>query len=311
MSIWIDRNDRDVIERFRSKTIVIDTDPIGTVDFDLSDEEKDFLVISGRVAALDFLLKSNVIPQSRVDSVDLLKGEASRLRTSIVANRASRRNPVRRLLASIAAVAAVILAFLAVNLSVNKMAPATCYAYAPDSDAADKAQPERQCLDHRIVYVKWIDESAYSAVDPVTGRWPNDRANRAITVTSVEENGTPIWREQNLLRVDGSRSYWQKPKSPGAWQEIVADSPNVIPGKKGTLLRRQDPDGPCTDKRQILEAFLPADLQQQIQEHDVKMCFRWVQFDCANKLPLELVRTSQPFNICVGRIVKALSDRGS
>lgn len=186
-----------------------------------------------------------------------------------------------------------------------------CYPYEPVNDAPDRSQPRRGCLPRRLSYVKWIDETAYSAVDRKTGRWPSDRANRILTINAVDVNGTPIWEEQNLLRVDAGRVYWQPP-SPGGWTEIVGESADIVPGQTGALLRRQDPEQECSPgaKRKLLETFLPISLNDTTkrQDQEVEMCFRWADFDCSDKIPLRLGNNNSPFGICVGRVVRAIKD---
>lgn len=56
VDILLNRNERAAVEKFREQTIIIDTDPVGTVDFDLGEKEKEFLVLQGRAAALAFLV---------------------------------------------------------------------------------------------------------------------------------------------------------------------------------------------------------------------------------------------------------------
>jgi hypothetical protein len=134
--------------------------------------------------------------------------------------------------------------------------PRLCYPYEPLRDGPDKLQAARGCLPGRLTYVKWIDESDYPAVDRPTGRWPNDKANRILTVLEVDPNGTPIWGELNLLRVEGSQITWQK-KSAGGWTEIVSNSRDVVEGQIGALLRRQNPEQQCnaSNPRHLLETF--------------------------------------------------------
>jgi hypothetical protein len=191
------------------------------------------------------------------------------------------------------------------------LGPSVCYPYEPLHDAPDKAKASRRCLPGRLTYVKWIDESAYSAVNRETGRWPNDRANRILTVLAVDSDGTPLWEERDLLRADGDIITWQG-QTTGGWTEIVGASPDVVPGKTGALLRRQDPDQRCeqTGKRRLLETFLPVDLPDRLNDRDeVQMRFRWSYFDCAEKTPLEFQRDYTPFSICVGATVRAAKDR--
>lgn len=114
LSLMIERNDRDVLERYRDKTIVIDTDPIGTIDFNLTDEEKNFLIVVGRAAALEFLSDRGLTDRQAALS---LKLEAENLRDRIKNNRQRRRWLLvlpRLLVKSFAAIAAffAILAFV-------------------------------------------------------------------------------------------------------------------------------------------------------------------------------------------------------
>jgi hypothetical protein len=116
-SIWIDRNDRDVIERYRSSTIVIDTEPIGTIDFNLSDEEKDFLVIAGRASALEALRTRGLLNEPRLKSTELLRAEAERLRAVIDWKRKHRKSVWRRLLAKALLGVGILFAVLAATIS--------------------------------------------------------------------------------------------------------------------------------------------------------------------------------------------------
>lgn len=55
LSIWTEARDDKALRQYGHKTVVIDPRPIGTVDFGLDDEEKDFLLAAGRAAARKFL----------------------------------------------------------------------------------------------------------------------------------------------------------------------------------------------------------------------------------------------------------------
>ena len=83
LSIWLERNDAAVIDKYRNDTVVIDTSPIGTVDFDLTEKEKSFLVLAGRAAALEFLNKRGVLDQARVPSVAQTRADVELLRAEI------------------------------------------------------------------------------------------------------------------------------------------------------------------------------------------------------------------------------------
>jgi predicted acylesterase/phospholipase RssA len=84
----IDGEEMQVVDANIDKVVVIDTQPIGTTDFELSDTKKKFLVLAGRVGALQFM--SANFPSIGVDKVALsnLEKELEDLRTTI-ANRTS------------------------------------------------------------------------------------------------------------------------------------------------------------------------------------------------------------------------------
>jgi predicted acylesterase/phospholipase RssA len=107
MSVWLDRNDPKIIDQYRSQTIIIDTTPIGTIDFDLTDQEKDFLVLIGRSAALEFIATRGLLNQSKIPVVTTLRAEAERLRAAIIDARRKRRRPLRMLFYALGAVIAL------------------------------------------------------------------------------------------------------------------------------------------------------------------------------------------------------------
>jgi predicted acylesterase/phospholipase RssA len=136
LSAWIDRNDRDVVQKFRDKTIIIDTDPIGTIDFDLTEQEKTFLVYVGLASALEFLrgrglLSSGVCSGRKYNlaSAENFRNMAEQMRVEITEARKRRRKPAWRkylaqMLAGIAAILtffAAILTFFAAILSIESM----------------------------------------------------------------------------------------------------------------------------------------------------------------------------------------------
>ncbi|MGT2445913.1 hypothetical protein ACU4I5_26975 (plasmid) [Ensifer adhaerens] len=184
-----------------------------------------------------------------------------------------------------------------------------CYPFNPATDEPDTSRPPRECRPGRLAYIKWIDESAYDAVDRPTGRWPNDRANRSLSLSHVDEGGTPIWLEQNLLRIDAGKSYWQLPP-PDGWTEIVGNSTEIIHGEVGALMRRQSAYESCSSGRVLLETFLPIDLDDRIRQGiEVKMKFRWSYFNCSDKRPLRLQGDAPAGEqFAVGRIVFAVKD---
>src|SRR5262249_5036222 len=55
-NIVIEGEERQTVTKHRDKCVVIDTSPIGTTNFSLTEAEKEFLLLVGRAAALRFLL---------------------------------------------------------------------------------------------------------------------------------------------------------------------------------------------------------------------------------------------------------------
>ena len=60
--IWLESSDIEALRKYRDQTVVIDTHPISTLDFHLSEDEKQFLLECGRLSALKFLHKHRLIP---------------------------------------------------------------------------------------------------------------------------------------------------------------------------------------------------------------------------------------------------------
>lgn len=58
--IVLGQGDDEVVERFRDQTVVIDPRPIGTLDFKLADEEKLFLLTTGRVGAHKHYVRNGI-----------------------------------------------------------------------------------------------------------------------------------------------------------------------------------------------------------------------------------------------------------
>lgn len=55
LGLITNRDDAQFIDEHRDRVIVVDPDPVGTTDFDLSTEEIDFLVLQGRADALEHM----------------------------------------------------------------------------------------------------------------------------------------------------------------------------------------------------------------------------------------------------------------
>ncbi|RXH15750.1 patatin-like phospholipase family protein [Bradyrhizobium guangzhouense] len=70
-NIFTEARDEEALEKYSASTVIIDPRPITTLDFNLSKEEKEFLVLQGRVAALWFLKKKGLVTQEAFE-----RGEA-------------------------------------------------------------------------------------------------------------------------------------------------------------------------------------------------------------------------------------------
>jgi len=88
-------NDTTQLEKHKDRTVIIDTRPIGTLKFKLSEEEKRFLFLAGQVAALTFLHNRGVDLSDRAD-FNPLSAELDSLREKLNMRRARRRLMVRR-----------------------------------------------------------------------------------------------------------------------------------------------------------------------------------------------------------------------
>jgi probable HAF family extracellular repeat protein len=113
LAIWIERNDPDLLQKYRDQTVLIDTDPIGTIDFDLDDVEKDFLVLQGRVAALKFLAAQKLLKEDELTNFGELQSRAKAAKAAIVERRQQKGHRRKRLIWSISAsVAAAVAAWV-------------------------------------------------------------------------------------------------------------------------------------------------------------------------------------------------------
>lgn len=84
LDIVLGRENAKQVDEYRSETLVVDTDPIGTTDFDLTELEKDFLLARGRAAALLFLSQKGILERSRGGEPDIAAAEAAHLHGRVV-----------------------------------------------------------------------------------------------------------------------------------------------------------------------------------------------------------------------------------
>jgi len=80
LNIVVDGEERSIVDTHRDNVVVIDTTPVGTTDFNMSEEEKDFLLKVGKAAALEFLDRRKIDdgPDPQVVKEARIQAEAAR-----------------------------------------------------------------------------------------------------------------------------------------------------------------------------------------------------------------------------------------
>ncbi|WP_296149900.1 patatin-like phospholipase family protein [uncultured Flavobacterium sp.] len=64
LKIWTESNEPEILRKYKDKIIIIDPSPISTLKFKLNNPEKEFLLESGRLSALDFLHKNKFLDKN-------------------------------------------------------------------------------------------------------------------------------------------------------------------------------------------------------------------------------------------------------
>jgi len=105
LEIWIDGEERQIVDKHAASVVVIDTRPVGTVHFNLRPIEKEFLLKVGKASALKFLQARNLDDGPAAEAVKNAQDEAEKCRNLVVQMRKWRR--IRR-----ASVVVVLLASL-------------------------------------------------------------------------------------------------------------------------------------------------------------------------------------------------------
>ena len=81
--IFLDGEERQVVDANRASIVVIDPRPVTTVDFDLTVQEQDFLVAEGRACALEFLAERNFEDGPTLEIVAQARTHANELRKQV------------------------------------------------------------------------------------------------------------------------------------------------------------------------------------------------------------------------------------
>jgi hypothetical protein len=95
LDIVLEGEERQTVDKHINNVVVIDTSPIGTVDFGMGPEEKAFLLLVGKAAALKFLFNRKLDNGPPQEEVDRAQNAAEKARQAIL--RLRRRKRVRRL----------------------------------------------------------------------------------------------------------------------------------------------------------------------------------------------------------------------
>lgn len=86
--IWTESNDPEILRKYKEKIIIIDPSPISTLKFKLNNDEKEFLLESGRLSALDFLDKNGHLDKNEHNYTNrTINLEATRRRLILVKKR--------------------------------------------------------------------------------------------------------------------------------------------------------------------------------------------------------------------------------
>lgn len=91
LDIVVDGEERELVDNHPNDVVVIDTSPIGTVNFRLTPDEKDFLVSVGKASALELLLRRNIDGGPTPQEAQAARADANSKRDVIIQTRASKR----------------------------------------------------------------------------------------------------------------------------------------------------------------------------------------------------------------------------
>jgi predicted acylesterase/phospholipase RssA len=111
INLVLDGEERATVDENAENVVVIDTSPVGTLDFTLTNDEKDFLVKVGRAAALAFLLARKFNDGPSAATVDAAAAEAARAKQVVVAFRQKRRRKRQAVWAALCLAAAAAVYF--------------------------------------------------------------------------------------------------------------------------------------------------------------------------------------------------------
>ena len=83
-NLSVDGEEMKLVDDNPDKIVKIDTHPIKTTDFNLNEDKKNFLVLAGRVGALEFITKYHTDIEIDKTNLTKLKNELEELRKIII-----------------------------------------------------------------------------------------------------------------------------------------------------------------------------------------------------------------------------------
>jgi predicted acylesterase/phospholipase RssA len=96
LDIALEGEERETVDANRDSIVVIDTSPIGTIDFSMTGAEKQFLLLVGRAAALRLLFDRKLDDGPSKETVEEDERQAEASRQAIILTRRQKR--ARRML---------------------------------------------------------------------------------------------------------------------------------------------------------------------------------------------------------------------
>lgn len=91
LDIVVDGEERELVDNHPNDVVVIDTSPIGTVDFRLTQDEKRFLLAVGKASALEFLVRRNIEGGPTPEQAQAARADANTRRDLVIGQREAKR----------------------------------------------------------------------------------------------------------------------------------------------------------------------------------------------------------------------------
>lgn len=96
----MESDESEMIREFEENIIIIDVEPIGTLNFNLSILQKNFLLECGRLSALKFIIKKGLVELDQTD-FNLRTKKLDELRTKLLRKRKKNHAYIKVLIALI------------------------------------------------------------------------------------------------------------------------------------------------------------------------------------------------------------------